>query len=222
MKWIFQLFRKRTQEDLKIPIKTKHYSQFNWTPVINFETGGRSYYNSRLKTPTWPGGASGVTIGIGADLGYMTLNEFDTYFSSFFSKSDADRLRKTIGVKGSAAKSLIRPLSDIILTWENAEIAFKRWTLPKFYNLANRIWPNLENLCENAQVALVSIVFNRGGSLSGPSRREMLNIKDLVAKKDYVGISNEIKNMKRLWMNRGLDGLLKRRDIESEMVLTCR
>ena len=54
--------------------------------------------------------------------------------------------------------------------------------------------------------------------MSGSRRKEMATIKPLVVKKDYAGIAQEIKNMKRLWVGKGLDGLLKRRDDEAELM----
>jgi hypothetical protein len=38
--------------------------------IVKFESGDRPYYEKFLKRPSWPGGASGVTIGFGYDLGY--------------------------------------------------------------------------------------------------------------------------------------------------------
>jgi GH24 family phage-related lysozyme (muramidase) len=49
----------------------------------------------------------------------------------------------------------------------------------------------------------------------------MVNIKDLVVNKDYKGIAKEIRSMKRLWEGKGLDGLLKRREKEANMVESC-
>lgn len=40
--------------------------------VIGFEVTGQAYYEKHEARPTWPQGASGVTIGIGYDLGYNT------------------------------------------------------------------------------------------------------------------------------------------------------
>lgn len=197
------------------------YLDYDWTPVINFETGGEEYYNKFLKRPTWPGGASGVTIGIGADLGYLSKKEFDDYFSKYFTNDENSRLRSVIGLKGQSAKSVISKVKNIQLPWENAKEIFVNWTLPKFWRLTNGIWEGMEELCENAQIALTSIVFNRGSSTKGSSRKEMVNIKPLVLKKDYKGIAKEIRGMKRLWEGKGLDGLLKRREIEAKMVESC-
>ena len=91
----------------------------------------------------------------------------------------------------------------------------------QFWKLGNSLWPKLDELEINAQIALISIVFNRGTSTKGDSRREMRNIKELVIQKDYEGIAQQIISMKRLWVGKNLDGLLKRRDIEAKMVESC-
>lgn len=199
----------------------RSYLDYDWTQVVNFETGGQNYYNRVLKKATWPGGASGVTIGIGADLGYMTLKEFNQYFSKYFTAAQNQKLRSTIGLKGQAAKNAISGVRGIELSWENAYEAFVEWTLPKFWNLTKNLWPGIESLCESAQIALVSIVFNRGASIKGNSRREMLNIKPLVLKRDYKGIADQVRSMKRLWVGKNLDGLIRRREIEAQMIEKC-
>jgi GH24 family phage-related lysozyme (muramidase) len=206
-------------EEIKPNMRT--YQDYNWNPVIEFETGGRAFYESSLKKASWPGGQSGVTIGIGADLGYMSRQEFEKYFAKYFTVEEKSRLRGVIGIKGESAKNALTRVRDIQLSWVNASSAFREWTLPKFWSMANSTWPGLDQLCESAQVALVSIVFNRGGSLSGPSRVEMLRIKNLIPKKDYEEIARQIRLMKRLWVGKGLNGLLKRRDAEADMVLSC-
>jgi hypothetical protein len=217
--WLFNLFQKPKQ--VETPKPTRSYLDYDWEPVIEFETGGKSYYERVLQSPTWPGGASGVTIGIGVDLGYISRAEFDKYFAKYFSEVDANLLRSVIGIKGIGARSHISRLSRIKFPWVQAKEAFVVWTLPKFWNLTVNLWPGIEELCEAAQVALVSIVFNRGSSIRGETRREMFNIKKKVLDKDYKGIAQEITSMKRLWVNKGLNGLLKRRDREAQMVLSC-
>jgi GH24 family phage-related lysozyme (muramidase) len=46
----------------------------------------------------------------------------------------------------------------------------------------------------------------------------MAAIRELVAQKDYAGIAGQIRAMKRLWEDQGLDGLLKRREDEARLV----
>lgn len=197
------------------------YLNYDWTPVINFETGGQSYYEKFLKKMTWPKGASGITMGIGADLGYMTLKEYNSYFSKFFTDSQNSKIKETIGLKGENAKKVLSKVKNIELSWDNASEAFVAWTLPKFWNLTNALWPKMDELCEKAQIGLVSLVFNRGASTKGSSRTEMVNIKSLVLKKDYKGIAREIRSMKRLWEGKNMDGLIKRREEEAKMVESC-
>jgi GH24 family phage-related lysozyme (muramidase) len=198
-----------------------NYLEYDWNPIINFESGGELYYNKFLKKMTYPGGASGVTMGIGADLGYMSIDEFNLYFSKYFTKDENIKLKSVINLKGESAKKAIKKLNGIELSWEDASEAFVEWTLPKFWRLTNILWKGIDQLCENAQIGLVSLVFNRGISTKGSSRIEMLNIKPLVLKKDYKGIAKEIRKMKRLWENKNMDGLLKRREEEAKMVESC-
>ena len=91
----------------------------------------------------------------------------------------------------------------------------------KFARLAEKAFPKLDELCDDAYGAIVSLVFNRGSALSGDSRLEMRNIRDLVPKKDYKGIAKELRKMKRIWQGKGLDGLLERREAEAKLVESC-
>jgi len=190
--------------------------------ILEYEVGGGSkYYNKCLKHPSYPGGESGVTIGIGYDMGYNTASQFSTDWKNILDAGSYARLSIHLGKKSSNAKAVISSIKDIEIPWESAEIVFKNNTLPRFINETKKAFPNSEQLHPDAFGALVSLVFNRGGSTSGASRIEMLNIKKLIASKDYLAIANEIKKMKRLWVGKGLDGLLTRRDDEAELIASC-
>lgn len=190
--------------------------------VLDYEVGGgQGYYNKELKHPCYPGGASGVTIGIGYDLGYNSTDQFTKDWRSLLSGSDFIRLAKCLGSKGALARDLILSVRDIEIPWAEALIVFKQNTLPRFIKETIKAFPGADQLHPDAFGALVSLVFNRGGAVSGTNREEMMNIRALVAKKDYNGISNEITNMKRIWKGKGLDGLLKRRDEEAALVKSC-
>jgi GH24 family phage-related lysozyme (muramidase) len=52
----------------------------------------------------------------------------------------------------------------------------------------------------------------------GDRRREMRAIRDAVPKKDLKEIATQLRSMKRLWINKELDGLLKRREAEAKLV----
>ena len=207
-----------SKEILQSRDSSKNYLEYDWTPVINFETGGKSYYEKFLKRLTWPKGQSGITMGIGADLGYMSQEEFQKFFSKYFTVEENKLIKNVIGLKGEKAKAALSEVRQIQLSWENASKAFVDWTLPKFWKMTKELWPGLEQLSEKAQVALVSIVFNRGSSTAGSTRTEMKNIKPLVINKDYKGIAEQVRSMKRLWVGKNMDGLLARREKEARMI----
>jgi GH24 family phage-related lysozyme (muramidase) len=63
--------------------------------------------------------------------------------------------------------------------------------------------------------ALVSLVFNRGSSLSGERRKEMAEIQLLLGGKKYSEIPKQLRAMTRLWPNS--KGLRRRREEEAEL-----
>jgi GH24 family phage-related lysozyme (muramidase) len=190
---------------------------------LNHEVGGgKKYYDKFLSSFTWPGGASGPTIAIGVDCGYYTPSELHDIFE-FLNDEQISLICEASGKTGQAGREYTKKLREakIIIDWENAVEIFNNLTWPKFSKLAERVFPGLADLCDDAYGAIVSIVFNRGSSMKGDSRVEMRSIKDLIAKKDYKKIATEIRKMKRLWLGKGLDGLIQRREDEALLVESC-
>jgi hypothetical protein len=191
--------------------------------VVRHETGGRTYYESRLHRPTWPGGASGVTIGIGYDLGYNTASGFDRDWKKLLDPKVFARLHAVLGIKGKEASSRVSALKNISISWDNAISVFNSRTLPRFIAQTKRTFPGSDKLHPDVFGVLVSLVFNRGGSTTGASRAEMKNIREAISgnikTKDLNNyIADQIVAMKRLWKGKGLDGLLRRRDEEAAIV----
>jgi len=206
----------------KIGVSDKAYAL-----ILKYEIGGgENYYNKVLKSPTYPGGESGVTIGIGYDLGYNTSTQFKTDWAEHLDEQSYTALLGTIGKKGAAAKSCISQVKNISVSWASAESVFTSNTLPRFIGETKRAFPGSDALHPDAFGALVSLVFNRGGSVVGASRVEMNNIKKAIAGEIetlnlYDYIAGQIVAMKRLWIGKGLDGLLTRRDEEARLVKSC-
>lgn len=188
--------------------------------IVSSEVTSQSAYNRLYIHPTWPGGDSGGTVGIGEDLGYdsrpVILSDWRRLRSDW--RND---LTAFSGVCGVMAKPLVQQYSFISIDWDLANQVFKETTLARYWQQTLKAFPGVENLCPNARGALESLVFNRGGSMIGPSRLEMRNIRALVPKKDYEGIAANLRAMARLWEGRGLDGLIARRYAEADLVLTC-
>jgi hypothetical protein len=193
--------------------------------ILEFEVGGgENYYNKFLKNPAWPGEQSGVTIGVGYDLGYVNKSEFSEDWKDL-PKEIFDRLYKVVGIKGYNTKNLIRGLKDITIPWELSLKVFNNKTVTKFWNLTKETFPNFENLPEDAKGGLVSLVFNRGNALEGDRRREMKLIRDgmkLVSNYDQKALSfiaNQIRNMKRIWIGGSIEkGMSRRRDAEAKLI----
>ncbi len=188
--------------------------------MLDYEVGGgEGYYNKFLKRPTWPGGASGVTVAIGYDLGY---NSKSVILSDWRNLKEKERLADVAGFKGSSAKAKVAQVRDILVDWNLAEGVFNSVTIPRFWLLARSAFPGFDELNPNAQAALLSIAFNRGTSMAGPGRIEMREIARLSPKKDYKGMAAQIRLMKRLWIGKGLDGLLARRESEAKLMESAR
>lgn len=187
--------------------------------LLEFEVGGgETYYNARLKRPTWPGVASGVTIGIGYDLGYNSAAVMRSDWSAL-PWADTERLAAVCGIKGSAAKPAAARVKDIVIPWGMALEVFEVVTIPKFASHTRHAFPGSEKLHPDAFGGLLSLVFNRGASLIGPSRAEMRGIAGLVGRKNYRAIAEQIRAMKRLWP--GVRGLLRRREAEAALIESC-
>ena len=183
--------------------------------ILEYETGGPKEYNPH---PEWPGASSGVTVGVGYDCGYYLPAVIK---SDWRALSAAPRLAAVSGIKGPAARSKVADLRDILVSWQLATSVFSDVTVSRYYTLTARTFPGFEDLHPNARAALVSLVFNRGSSLAGPSRSEMRAIRDAVPKKDYAEIAHQLRAMIRLW--RGTDisnGMARRREAEAKLVET--
>lgn len=191
--------------------------------LLKYEVGGgESYYKKYLSKFTWPGGASGPTIAIGVDCGYYSQTELAEIFS-FLPKEQIQMIKEASGKTGERGKSYTKILrqAGITVDWDKALDVFETLTWPKFTKLAEKTFPGLNNLHPDAYGAIVSLVFNRGTSLKGDSRKEMLNIKELIPKKDYNKIAKEFRKMKRIWVGKNLDGLLERREAEANLIETA-
>jgi GH24 family phage-related lysozyme (muramidase) len=172
--------------------------------------------------PDWPGGQSGVTIGFGYDLGYVTVDQFESDWGELVRSDVRQRLKVVIGLRALRARNRIGELSDIRVSRSAAEQVFNSRTLPLYELRTAQAFPGVEKLPEDVRGALVSLVYNRGTSMvdSSPEdrRREMRAIRDAVAAGDLAEIAAQLRAMKRLWQGKGLGGLVTRREEEAQLV----
>lgn len=197
-----------------------------WDLIAYAEVGTVSeayYMRSRIRFPEWPGGTSGVTWGIGYDSGYNTPS---AVLRDWHKISEVERLASVAGYKGQQARARLTTVNDILIPWKTAVEVFDNTTIPRFYQLMLRTFPGAERLDMDAQGALTSMIYNRGGSLVGDSRVDLRTIAKLVPRKDYKGIAGALRNMNvtmgPTWRRQGVyEGLSKRREAEAKMVEAC-
>lgn len=186
--------------------------------IVRWEVSSPAYYQKRLQGVIWPGGASGATWGIGFDGGHQTRTVIADDWHAHVS---LDRLLTTAGVTGTRARDALPGYRGIVTPYDYAYERFETRALIEYERRAERAFrADLASIRPGACAALVSLVYNRGASMTGDSRREMKVIRDeCVPEQDYGCIAREVRSMCRLW--RGTvneNGLCARR--ESEAALT--
>lgn len=186
--------------------------------IIGFEISSKQVYEKKYQQPLWPGEESGITIGIGFDCGYCTADEFKQAWKDCITQQELDLLLTIIGKRGETAKTILSTVKAVKIPYAIASKVFYQSTLPAYAKLTAVTYPGTEKLPPDAQGALLSLVYNRGGNLDPKkdSRKEMRDIVPLVAAADLAGIANQIRSMKRLWPK--AKGLRDRRDQEADLV----
>ena len=185
--------------------------------ILDFETGGRSGYNPR---PEWPKGASGVTVGIGYDMGYYRPSVIESDWHALDANYRA-QLEGVSGITGQRARAAVRTVHDVYVQWQIATDVFDRVDVAREFANAKRAMPGFQDLRPNCQAALLSLGFNRGWAMAGANRTEMREIRELVPSRDYDGIALQLRKMVRVWSGTSIySGMRRRRFAEADLVLT--
>jgi len=187
--------------------------------IVHAEVSGKDQYNKIYHKPVWPKGASGVTIGIGYDIGYTTAAKLREDWKGLIPDKVIDQLQRAVGVKRAPAATLARELANagVSIPWEAAMSVFMKRDMPRWIATVEKALPNATKLNKSSLGALVSLAYNRGPSFSavGDRYREMNNIKRHMANGDLAKIPGEFLSMRRLWPT--LRGLQTRREREAEL-----
>ena len=180
--------------------------------IIGWECGGEAEYNN---APEWPGEQSGITIGIGYDLGMTPANEIVQAWGPYISSDDLKVLVGLSGKTGPKAQELLPHVRHLRFAWETAETVFRETTLPTHFLRTLRVYPQVVDLHGHCAGALVSLVFNRGPALTGDRRAEMADIQALLKANNLNAIPERFEAMQRLWPNTA--GLRRRRREEADL-----
>lgn len=176
----------------------------------------------------WPGGGSGITLGFGFDLGFYTAEELTDAWGKHLRADHLALLKTALGKTGEAARAMAFRFNGIKVTRAESLEVFHRVTLPTWEAKTAKAFPGSDSLPPDAFGGLVSLCFNRGTQIDASDRRrEMLAIRNLLSAWDgtakhlprlLADIAAQFRSMKRIWRNKGLDGLITRRENEARLI----
>lgn len=183
--------------------------------IARWEITSPSYYESRLRGVIWPKGASGLTWCIGYDGGHQTrvviLDDWQAH-------AQAERLGQTAGITGARAGQLLPQYRDITTPYPDCYQVFEERSLVEYERRTARAFRvDLAELPPGVCSSLVSAVYNRGASMTGDSRREMVEIRDqCLPARSWECVAAALRSMCRLWRGTVNErGLCARRDMEA-------
>ena len=206
--------------------------------IIDAEISSEAYYNKFLAAPSWPTGQSGVTVGIGYDLGYNTKSQIRADWQGLVNANILAYMLSVAGLTGLTAKSKVTAnVKGFKIPLDIAKKVFIEKTLPRYCKDTLTAYPTADQLHANAAGGLVMLVFNRGSSFgtvgkkSWETRKEMRELKPLIDAQNYTAIAAKIRAMKRLWdglddvnlkrseSEQRISALLLRRDVEADLII---
>jgi hypothetical protein len=177
--------------------------------------------------PYWPGGISGVTLGIGWDLGYHSRADFRREWMAL-GATKLEQLEAAVGKTGAAAQGLITQLKSITVPAAISRQVLLDSLHGYYYPFVTDHFPGLKQLPAEAQVVLISLVFNRGVSMGHEpdwrlakevdKRWEFRELRGDIKGGDMFAIYAHLGTMKRLWEKSGPRGLRIRRRDEQALI----
>jgi hypothetical protein len=189
--------------------------------IVAEEVTSSAHYEAALSHPAWPGEDSGITIGIGYDLGYQDRAGFASDWDERLPAEAMRRLSAVCGLRGKRAETALPALRDITVPWIAARAVFLGTSLPRYEAQTLAAFPGADALPAEAFGALVSLVYNRGPDMGSPAdpppdrRREMRDIRAAIAAGQPDQVPALLLSMRRLWPD--TPGLRGRREREAAL-----
>lgn len=161
----------------------------------------------------WPGGASGVTLDPGFDLGAGSWSLFEQHYAPLLTDAQIYACRQCRGLQGGQAqKALARfrtALGSIRISRATADALFPLVATPYWQGIVKR-FPRLAEAPAPVQTALLSLAYNRGVQNKG-----LAGLGDNIARADWKGLAREIHEMQQ---DHRLDGIRRRRRAEARLI----
>src|SRR5690349_16301172 len=132
--------------------------------IVDEEVSSQAAYERRYRHPEWPGGASGITIAIGYDLGYATRQKLHADFDGLIPAGMISQLETCCGLHGETAHASLSSVRDVDVPWSAAISVFSNRDMPEWVARVRAALPNFDELPPDSKGALVSLAYNRGAS----------------------------------------------------------
>lgn len=162
----------------------------------------------------WPGGASGVTLDPGLDVGHAERNLVLSMFDSLLGQQQLQALEAVMGLKGEPAKRALEQspvLQSIRISREQAEAlmpiaAREYWTAirSRFARLGE------EATLPSVQTVLLSLAYNRG-----PRNRHLEPLDPLIRGAEWAAVAERVGGMQQ---RHELKGIRIRRRHEAALI----
>lgn len=190
------------------------------SPWLSVGFGQRTFDAEGLEAPGrffsralhWPGGASGVTIGRGYDMGWRSASQIHSELSrAGLSPAGVELLSRAAGLRGAAASRFFEQerSSAPILSLETQHALFEQVTMPETIRDIERILAKPDVVSTYGAVswaelpiAAQELLFDlryRGDYT--PGTREFL--QPLLVARDWSGLADVVEN-ETLWRTRGV------------------
>lgn len=165
-------------------------------------------------TAYWPGGASGVTLDPGVDLGQVDWDTIEQFYGTLLTADQQRAIQNVMGLKGAAAKSALDAspvLHTIRIGKDDAERIMPLGSQRYWANIVNR-FPALvaANVLPSIQTVLLSLSYNRGSQ-----NQDLEQLREPLKAEDWGDVANRIGAMQQ---DHELEGIRIRRRMEADLI----
>lgn len=188
--------------------------------AIESEVSSKTIYEKTYHRPEWPGEQSGITVGIGYDLGQASVAKIKRDWESKVSAEMLTVMTSCSGLTGLKAKPYLAVVKNKIdIPWDVAVAVFMNNDVPEYTNMVLKAIPSAARLSADCLGVLFDLVYNRGASFSmtGDRYKEMRAIKAHIESGNLAAVATDLREMERLWPNSR--GLRLRREAEAKLWL---
>lgn len=192
----------------------------NKTPPDDLITSFRGSYQwvhkleGHAGEPYWPGGASGITLDPGIDLGHASEITVQTAYKDILMPDKYKAVKEVLGIRGRAAKKALddsQVLKTIVITKTHASAIFK-YAAAVYWEAIVRRFPTLKDPDTPAVIhtVMLSLSYNRGAG-----NRRLRVLERPLAEKRWEEVAVMIGDMQQ---DHKLRGIRRRRRLEADYI----